>query len=333
MYAKQRILVTGGLGFLGSSLAHALVGQGARVRVLDALLPLYGGNPFNIDGLDIEVTQGDVRDADAVQRAVQDCDVVFHIAAQTSHVDSMDDPLLDLDMNCRGNLIVLDAVRRAGCRLVYAGTRGQYGRVQYTPVDEKHPMQPTDMYGIHKMAAEQQCLLWGRVHGFAATSLRINNTYGPRHQMKHGKYGILNWFVRLALDDKPITVYEPGHQLRDYNYVDDVTAAFLLAGSEPAAVGEVFNLGSGAPVRFVDMVDAIVATAGSGRREMIPWPRDREVIEVGDYVADYAKIERMLGWRPQVSLEEGLRRTVGFYRAHGEHYWKGVQGELALGQS
>jgi UDP-glucose 4-epimerase len=320
-YGGQRVLVTGGLGFLGSSLARALVGQGARVRLLDAMLPLYGANLFNVEGLDVEVLQADVRDADAVTRAVEGCDVVFHIAAQTSHVDSMQDPLLDLDMNCRGNLLVLDAVRQAGCRLVYAGTRGQYGRVHYTPVDEQHPMQPTDIYGIHKMAAEQQCLLWGRVHGFAATSLRINNTYGPRHQMKHGKYGILNWFIRLAMEDKPIPVYEPGHQLRDYNYVDDVTAAFLLAGARPEAVGEVFNLGSGAAVRFVDMVDAIVAAAGGGQRQMIPWPKDREAIEVGDYVADYSKIERVLGWRPAVALEEGLRRTVDFYRVHREQYW------------
>jgi len=320
-WTGKRVLVTGGLGFLGSNLTRALVAEGATVRVLDALLDLYGGNRFNLEGVDAQVFVGDIRDADVVSRAVEGVDVVFHIAAQTSHVDSMSDPYTDLDMNCRGNLIVLDAVRRQGARLVYAGTRGQYGRLAYVPVDEKHPSNPTDIYGIHKQAAEQQCFLWGRVHGFPVTSLRINNTYGPRHQMKHGKYGILNWFIRLAMENRPITVYEPGQQLRDYNYIDDVTEAFLLAGSRNEAVGEAFNLGSGSSIRFVDLVDEIVKAAGTGKRVMIPWPKDREVIEVGDYLADISKIEQFLGWRPRVGLEDGLARTVAFYQAHQEEYW------------
>ncbi len=323
VYAGRSVLVTGGLGFLGSSLTHALVAAGARVRVLDALHDLYGGNLHNLDGVAdaVDVAVADIRDADAVARAAAGCAIIFHIAAQTSHVDSMHDPFTDLDMNCRGNLIVLEAARREGSRLVYAGTRGQYGRVEYAPVDEKHPLHPTDMYGIHKAAAEQQCFLWGKVHGFPVTSLRINNTYGPRHQMKHGRYGILNWFVRQAMEGKDIPVYEPGHQLRDYNYVSDVVEAFLRVGARDEAVGEAFNLGSGAPVRFVDMVDSIVAAAGAGRRVMVPWPKERAQIEVGDYVADFTKIQQALGWQPQVSLDEGLRRTVEFYQEFRGNYW------------
>lgn len=322
-YGGRTILVTGGLGFLGSNLVHALVRWGARVRVLDALLEPYGGNMHNLDGVAdrVSVTVADIRDTAAVAHVTRDVDVVFHIAAQTSHVDSMTDPFLDLDMNGRGNLMLLQALQGASCRLVYAGTRAQYGRVTRIPVDEEHRLDPIDIYGVHKAAAEQQCFIMGRLHGFPVVSLRINNTYGPRHQMKHARYGILNWFVRVAMDGGVIPVYAPGDQLRDYNHVDDVTEAFLLAGHRPEAEGRVFNLGSGGGVRFVDMVDAVVSAAGAGAREMVPWPEERRRIEVGDYLADIGLARRLLGWEPRIPLDEGLRRTVDYYRDRREHYW------------
>ncbi len=322
-YAGKTVLVTGGLGFLGSNLVHALVASGATVRVLDALLEPYGANRHNLAGIEdsVRLDVADVRDARAVEAAVTGVDVVFHIAAQTSHIDSMTDPFTDLDINCRGTLVLLQAVRKAPCRVVYAGTRGQYGRVVHQPVDERHPLQPTDMYGVHKNTAEQQCFLWGRVHGFPVVSLRLNNTYGPRHQMKHGRYGILNWFIRLAMADLPIPVYEPGTQLRDYNYVDDATTAFLLCGIREEAIGEIFNLGSGQPVCITDLVDAIVAAAEGGTRRMVAWPAERAQIETGDYVADFSHITRTLGWKPTVPLHEGLQRTVAFYREYADQYF------------
>ncbi|MBF0507911.1 MAG: GDP-mannose 4,6-dehydratase [Deltaproteobacteria bacterium] len=326
-YAGLPVLVTGGLGFLGSNLILELVRLGAKVTALDAMLPLYGGNFFNLEPVkdQVEVVLGDIRDEEKVKACLKGKKLVFHIAGQTSHVDSMTDPLLDIDINCRGNMIFLLACldECPDARIVYAGTRGQYGKLKYTPVDEEHAMDPSDIYGINKMAGEKYFLLLGQKRGMAVTSLRINNTYGPRHQMKHGKYGILNWFVRLAMDGQALPVFGEGSQLRDYNYVDDVTAAFLLAGEREEAVGEVFNLGCGEPVTFRRMVEMIVAQAESGTIKTVPWPEERKQIEVGDYVADFSKIERILGWRPQASLSQGLDKTIAFYRQYKEHYWVG----------
>ncbi|MBI2267601.1 MAG: GDP-mannose 4,6-dehydratase [Armatimonadetes bacterium] len=324
-YKDKSALITGGLGFLGSNLAHSLVTLGARVTLSDALLPLYGGNMHNVRDIrkEVHLEFCDIRDSLSMERLVRGQDVIFHIAGQTSHVDSMTEPLLDEEINCKGNLVFLEACRKwnPNAKIVYAGTRGQYGKLHSTPVREDHPMEPVDIYGINKLAGESYHLLYGRVHGLRVVSLRINNTYGPRHQMKHGKYGILNWFVRLALEDEAITVYGDGGQLRDYNYVDDVTEAFLLVGGRDEANGKAFNLGSGNPVRFMDMVKTLLSEAGSGRMVRIPWPRDRAAIEVGDYVADYSAIQSALGWEPRVGLPEGLKRTVEFYRQNKEFYW------------
>lgn len=329
-YAGKRVLITGGLGFLGSNLAIALVRLGARVTLLDALIPLYGGNRFNINPVedDVEVAVGDIREEELIREHVTGKEVIFHIAAQTSHVDSMLNPFLDLEMNCKGTLILLEACKDEASKgthpppkVVYAGTRAQYGKLEKSPVTEAGPMNPVDIYGIHKHAGEQYLFIYGRVHGIPVTSLRINNTYGPRHQMKHGKYGILNWFIRLALDGEVIPVYGEGDQLRDFNYVDDVTRAFLLAGAMKESEGEAFNLGSGKPIKFVEMVRGIVEAAGSGSYRHIPWPDERKRIEPGDFAADFSKIQRSLGWKPELEIQEGLRKTVEFYREHRHRYW------------
>lgn len=324
-YAGRRVLITGGLGFLGSNLAHALVQLGARVLLVDPLLPLYGGNRFNVAGIEDNVTINiaDIRDEGAMNELVRGQEVIFHIGNQTSHIDSMIDPFLDIDINCRGNMVFLEAVRHHApeAKVVYAGTRAQYGRLEYVPVDEKHPSHPTDIYGANKHAAEQYMFIYGRAYGMRVTSLRINNTYGPRHQMRHGKYGILNWFIRLAMDGKTIQVYGDGQQLRDYNYVDDVIDAFLRTGASDAANGEAYNLGSNEHIRFIDLVRKVIAAAGSGGLEQVDWPQDRKVIESGDYAANTAKIEAALGWRPTVSLDEGLARTVAFYHEYRQYYW------------
>lgn len=324
-YRRKRVMITGGLGFLGSNLAGALVDLGAEVLLVDALLPLYGGNLHNIEGVEgrLTVEIADIRDQGAMRRLVREQDVIFNLAAQVSHLDSMADPLLDLDINARGNLVLLEACRRLnpGVKVLYAGTRGQYGTPIERPVREDHPMTPTDFYGVNKAAAEHYHFLYGKVCGLRAASLRIGNTYGPRHQMKHAKYGVLNWLIRCAMEGKKMKVYGDGSQLRDYNYVDDVTEAFLLVGASNEVDGQALNLGSGEPTPFVDLVEAIIGTVGSGSYECAPWPEERLAIEVGDFVADYSKINALLGWSPKVGLREGLKRTVEFYRQHWHHYW------------
>lgn len=324
-YENKKILITGGLGFLGSNLAISLVRAGAGVTLLDAMLPLYGGNLFNIEEIKdkVEVIIGDIRDSELLGEVVRGKDLIFHIAAQTSHIDSMVDPFLDVDINCRGNIVFLESCRKfnPGVKIIYAGTRSQYGRVEYTPVDEMHPLNPADIYSVNKTAGEQYHFVYARSYGIRVSSLRINNTYGPRHQMKHGRYGILNWFIRIALEGGTIKVFGDGTQMRDYNYIDDVTDAFLRAGSSGNADGKIYNLGSGEPVRFIDLVNKIIKIAGSGRVEMVPWPEERKGIETGDYIASFEKMKNELGWQPKIPLDEGLRRTVAYYRKYKDRYW------------
>lgn len=323
-YAGRNVLITGGLGFIGSTLAHRLVGAGARVKLLDALLPGTGANLHNIeairDGVDVRV--GDVREVRVLQEAIPGADVVFNLAGTLSHTDSMADPLTDLDINCRAQVGLLEVCRRenAAARIVYTGTRGQYGRPAYLPVDEKHPLRGADANGINKTAGEAYHLLYHEHYGLRTTSLRLSNTYGPRHQMQHPRQGVIGWFIRQALDGATIRVFGDGTQVRDATYVDDVVDALCRAGSSEAADGEVFNLGS-APIGLGELAEAIVRAAGRGRVELTPYPESSKRVEVGDYVADTSKIERLLGWRPAVTLEDGLERTVEFYRREKAHYW------------
>ena len=324
-YSGKKVLITGGLGFLGSNLAHSLLRLGARVTIVDALLAAFGGNIFNIEGIKtkLQIEIADIRDSKVMKKLIPGQDLMFNLAAQVSHVDSMKDPLLDYDINISGNLNILEIARSENphIKIVYAGTRGQYGKLSHLPADEQAPRFPVDIYGVNKDAGERFHLIYGNLYGLRTTSIRINNTYGPRHQMKHAKYGILNWFIRLAMDGETLKVFGDGEQLRDYNYVDDVTEAFLLVGASEIANGEAFNLGSGKGVKFIDMVKKIIKVAGSGRYESIPWPKDRKEVEAGNYFADYAKIQKELGWKPKVALEEGLKLTVDFYRKHGGQYW------------
>lgn len=325
-YRDKKILITGGLGFLGSGLAIALVKLGAKVTLLDAMLPLYGGNFFNIEEVkdSVEIKIGDIRDSILLGEVVRDKDIIFHIAAQTSHIDSMIDPLLDVDINCKGNIIFLESCRKNNpkVKIVYTGTRGQYGNLKYIPVDENHPLNSTDIYGANKTAAESYHFIYSRAYGLKVCSLRVNNTYGPRHQMKHSRYGVLNWFIRLVLEDKTIEVYGDGCQLRDCNYLDDVTSAFLLTGASDISEGKVYNLGSGEPVKLIDFIQRLIDIAGSGRLKKVPWPEDRKRIETGDYVADFNRIKEDLGWSPKIGIDEGLRRTIEFYRRYRDKYWK-----------
>lgn len=325
-YHGKKVLVTGGLGCLGSSLTLELVQAGAEVAVIDSCHPMFGANEHNLDGVrdQVDVNVCDIRDEDAMNHLIKGKDILFHIGMQTSHVDSMTDPFWDIDINCRGNMVVYEAVRHhnPGCYVIYAGTRGQYGVLETTPVDEKQRMQPTDIYGVNKVAAEGYGFVYNRAYEMPFCSLRVNNCYGPRHQMRHAKYGILNWFIRLAMDGETIKLYGDGLQKRDYNYVDDAIEAFLLAGANrDQCNGEAFNLGSGRARTLREATEMILEAAGTGSLELVEWPADRKAIETGDYFADFSKFTAATGWQPKVEMEDGLAQTVEFYKANKQFYW------------
>ncbi len=323
-FSGKRILITGGAGFIGSNLAHTLVPMGAKVTILDAMLPLYGGNLFNLEGIrdQIDFIEGDIRDADLMAKAVKDQDIIYNLAAQVSYIDSKEQPFLDLDINGRGHLTVLEAVKDHApkARVLFSSSRMVYGRILTTPVTESHPTDPLSLYGIHKLLAEKYYHYYKDTFGLDTVSVRIPNPYGPRQQMKHSKYSIVGWFVRQAMEDKTITIFGDGSQERDYLYIDDIVDAFLQLTVKGAA-GEVYNIGTHERVRFVDMVDSVLATVGSGKKELVPWPQDYEKNETGNYVADTAKIAEATGWKPSVLLKEGISAMVDYYRQNRSHYW------------
>lgn len=321
----RRVLITGGLGFLGSSLAIRLVDLGARVTLVDSMLPLYGGNLFNVAPVRdrVQVNFSDIRDRHSMNYLVHECDVVFHLAGQVSHVDSVLDPFMDVDININGTLSVLEACRQfnPSAKVVFTGTRGQYGHSTRLPVDEEAPTNAQGIYAINNLTAEKIVMMYHEVHGLRGTCLRITNTYGPRHQMKHNRYGVLNWFVRLAMEGRCIPVMGDGSYLRDFLYVDDTITALLLAGAESAADGQIFNVGWGRGIAFRDLAQAVIQAVGSGSWEFAPFSPERKALEPGDFYADISKIRRVLGWSPTIELDEGLARTVAFYREYRDRYW------------
>ncbi len=324
-YAGRPLLITGGLGFIGSNLARRLADLGARVTVVDSLIPEYGGNLHNLAGYEdrVRINIADVR-GHGMEYLVRGQDLIFNLAGQVSHIDSMTDPFTDLDINCRAQLSILEACRQGnpGAKVVFASTRQIYGAPDYLPVDEAHPVHPSDVNGINKMAGEWYHILYNNVHGIRACSLRLTNTYGPRMLVKHPRQTALGWFVRLAVDDAEIEIWGDGRQRRDYTYVDDVVEAFLRAGATDAVNGRVINLGGPEPVEHLDLIRTLVEVAGSGRFRLIPFPPERKVIDIGDVYSSFALARELLGWAPAVALREGLARTVAFYRAHRAAYWR-----------
>ncbi len=323
-YQGRRVAITGGLGFIGSNLARQLVDLGASVLLIDALIPDYGGNLYNVDGIDdrVRVNVADIRHESTMNHLVQNQEVIFNLAGQVSHVDSMEDPYTDLEINCRSQLTLLEACRRnnPGVKVVFAGTRQVYGRPDSLPVTERHLVRPTDVNGINKVAGEYYHLVYNNVFGVRACSLRLTNVYGPRQLLKHNRQGFIGWFVRLALEDREIQVYGDGHQLRDFVYVDDAADAFLRAGASDAANGEVFNVGGMEPIAHRDLVRLMVESAGSGRYRFVDWPADRKAIDIGDFYADSSRIGEVLGWRPTTTLADGLRQTFAYYRGCLDQY-------------
>ena len=323
VFAGKRVLITGGLGFIGSNLARTLVGLGARVSVVDSLVPEYGGNRRNLAGIAarVKVHIADVRDWPRLPSLVRGQHYLFNLAGQTSHMDSMTDPQTDLDINCRAQLAILEACRlhNPRIRIVFASTRQIYGRPDYLPVDEKHPLRPVDVNGINKIAGESFHLLYSRVHGIAATALRLTNTIGPRMRVKDARQTFVGVWIRRLVEGAPFEVWG-GEQLRDFTYVDDAVEAFLLAAARPAAVGEVFNLGGPPPVPLRELAELLVRINGRGGFNVREFPADRKKIDIGDYYADDRLIARKLGWKPRTDLRTALARTLEFYRAELKHY-------------
>lgn len=318
-------MITGGLGFIGSNLAHALLNIGAEVTLVDSLIPQYGGNPFNIDDIRDEVTVNvcDVRDPFAMAYLLQDKDYLFNLAGQTSHLDSMTDPQMDLDINAAAQLSILEACRKAntGIKIVFASTRQLYGKPDYLPVDEKHPIRPVDVNGINKLAGEWYHLLYNNIYGIRACALRLTNTYGPCMRVKDARQTFLGIWVRLLLEGKPIKVFGDGQQLRDFNYVDDCVEALLLAGASDAANGKVYNLGSAEVIGLKALAEMMIDIGHGGSFELVPFPAERKAIDIGDYYSDFSLITRELGWKPRIGLREGLLRTMDYYQANASNYW------------
>src|SRR3990167_8213460 len=323
-YKNRHILITGGLGFIGSNLAIKLANVGAKVIILDALLPSFGGNIFNISPIknEVKIIIGDMRDEKTIKKVVRDKQIIFNLAGTLSHIDSMTNPFEDLDINCRAQLCLLEACRKYSrdVKIVFAGTRNQYGKALYLPVDEKHIQEPTDINGINTIAAEKYHLLYNRIYGIRTVSLRMTNTFGPRHQMKHSKQGVLNWFVRLLMDGKKVGLFGDGSQIRDVNYIDDVIDALLLLASSNKSNNQAYNLG-GQPVTLKSFVETAIKILGEGEYKTVPFPNDRKAIEVGNYVADIKKINTDVGWKPKVTIEEGVQRTIDYYKNYMRAYF------------
>ena len=319
-YRNKKVLITGGAGFIGSNLAIRLCGLGADVLVVDSLIEEYGGNIFNLEPVKdkIRLNIADVRTYPTMLYLVKGQDIIFNLAGQVSHIDSMIDPWTDLEINSKSQLTILEACKHNNkdVKIVYAGTRQQYGKPNYLPVDEDHIVHPTDVNGINKMAGEWYHILYNNVYGIRAASLRLVNTYGPRQLLKHNRQGFIGWFIKQILENSEIKLFGGGGQVRDFNFVDDVVDAFLIAGASEQSNGNFYNLGGSEPVSLKDLVKMMIEIAGSGSFTEIPFPEERKMIDIGDFYSDYSKIKHELGWQPEVSLCKGLEKTFDYYKKY-----------------
>lgn len=323
-YSGQEILITGGLGMIGSAIANRAVKWGARVSIMDSCLEPYGANVFNVRNIQdqIRIVRVDIRDKEALQSIVIGKDIVFNLAGQVSHNDSLENPFLDADINYLGHLNVLENLRQHNPRamVLHAGSRLQFGRIERIPVGEEHPLHPRTPYALNKTAAENMYLFYNQIHGLPCVLFRISNPYGPRSQMKHSKYSMVNWFIRQAMEGKTIRVFGDGEQIRDYIFVEDLAEAFLIAAVHPACRGQVYNVGSGVGTSFKEMAERVVREVGGGSVAYVPWPEQYLNVETGDYVTDIGKFSQATSWTPKTGFEEGVRQTHEYYKEFGSHY-------------
>lgn len=318
-------LITGGMGFVGSNLALALVDLGAQVTIVDAMIPGYGGNQFNIEPIhdQVRVNYCDIRDTNVINYLVRDQDFVFHLAGQMDHVLSLTDPFPDIDINIKGTAVVMEACKRhnPNARVIFTGTRGEYGPAVHLPVSESAPTYPKGIHEISRLAAEKIVQVYNDVHGIRSVMLRLTNIYGPRAQMLHSRYGVVNWFVRLAIDGATIKVFGDGLIKRDFLYVDDCVQAILMCAASDKAPGQIFNIGVDRPTNFRTLAETLEQVCEGSKWEFAPFSPERAAQEPGDFYSDISKIQAMVGWEPTTSLVDGLTKTVAYYRQYKQHYW------------
>lgn len=324
-FRNKKIVITGGLGFIGSNLAIKLAGLGARILIVDSMIPTHGGNLFNIKGIEnkVSVNFSDVRDQHSMDYLVRGADIMFNLAGQVSHIDSMSDPYTDLEINARSQLAILEASRKhnPGIKIIYASTRQIYGKPLYLPVDERHLLQPRDVNGINKMAGERYHILYSNVYGIKTVCLRMTNVYGPRLLMKHSRQGFIGWFVRNVIEGKTIEIFGDGNQLRDLNFVDDVVDALLICGYKDSLNGNIFNLGNHPPITLKDIAKLLIKINGSGKYRLVPFPKEKRIIDIGDYYASYEKFKKATGWNPRTTYEKGFIKTLSYYKQNRKFYW------------
>jgi UDP-glucose 4-epimerase len=322
--SNKKILITGGLGFIGSNLARRLVKCGNSVTVLDSLIPEYGGNLRNLHDLreKIVVNLSDVRDPFSINELIKGQDYLFNLAGQTSHLDSMDDPITDLDINAKAQLSILEACRKNNpdIRIVFASTRQIYGKPQYLPVNEKHPLSPVDVNGINKIAGEQYHLLYNQVHGIRSSVLRLTNTYGPRMRIKDARQTFLGIWIRNLIEGKPIQVFGNGQQRRDYNYVDDLVDALIIAATENKAIGGVYNLGAPDPISLSETAKIMCHEIEGASWILVPFPQERKAIDVGDFICDYSLFSNQFKWKPTINFQQGIRKSIEYFRNELKYY-------------
>lgn len=323
-YQNKNVLITGGLGFIGSTLAHQLVKFCANVIIIDNLNPLYGGNYYNLKNIEdkVEIVIEDILNSNKLVDIIKKVDIIFHLAAQVSYIDSLNIPYVDLDLNARSTLNILELARKYNpkIRIIFSSSRMVYGKVEKPLVSEDCFTNPLSLYGIHKLTSEKYLLMYHKDFGIPTTVLRITNPYGPRQQIKHSKYSLIGWFIRQAMEGKVIKIYGNGQQLRDYIFIDDIVNAILKTTESPLSIGEVLNVGSGVSTKFCEMVKCIVNIVQNGTIEYVPWPDDYEKVETGDICVDISKLKRITNWQPEYSLENGISKTFEYYKKYIEFY-------------
>lgn len=325
-YKGKEVLITGGLGFIGSNLAIKLVELGAKVTILDNLAPLYGGNQFNIlpikDKVNLEI--GDIRDKELIDKLIPGKDFIFDFAAQVSYVDSPDIPFEDLDINCKGHLNILESCKDSNkqAKIVFSSSRLVLGNIKKKLITEDHPTNPLSLYGVHKLTAEKYFYMYNRNYGLRTAVLRITNPYGERQQIKHSKYSIPGWFMRMAMEGKTIKVFGNGNQKRDYIYIKDLVSAFIYVGISDKTDGEIYNCGSGKMIRFKDMVKNIIEVVESGKMEYVPWPDNykRDKNDEKDIKTSISKLQEVTGWKPKANLNESLKSMFDYYKDNKDKY-------------
>ncbi|MFH1790723.1 MAG: NAD-dependent epimerase/dehydratase family protein [Candidatus Omnitrophota bacterium] len=324
-FSGKKTLITGGLGFIGSNLASRLAELGSDVTLVDSMIPEAGGNLFNVRKIKdrVGINFSDVRDVHSMEFLVRGIDLMFNCAGQVSHIDSMTDPYTDLEVNTRSQLSILEASRKynPGIKIIFASTRQVYGKPQYLPVDEKHPLNPTDINGINKLAGEWYHVMYHDVYGLKTVCLRMTNTYGPGLLMKHNRQGFIGWFVREIIDGNTVKVYGDGKQLRDLNYIDDVVEALLISAYDDALNGGIFNLGNHPPISLAEIAELLIEINGSGKYKLAPFPSENKKIDIGHYYASFNKFRDATGWEPAVSYRAGFGKMLSYYRRYKKHYW------------